>query len=453
LTQNLLQLRLRPAPNAQAIALLPSRDRKEAVSARQHDKVILKPVIGIEGHMFRSRKGHAVLPATALVVWSCLATGCTSKSAPPPRQAEGVPVVVATVGQRTVPVDVQVIGNVEAYATIAVKSQVGGELTVAHFREGDFVKKGDVLFTIDPRLLDAQVNQAQATLERDKAQLSLAEANLARDIAQEKYTRDQAARYRNLFQKGVISREQFDQYQTGSDVQIEAVHADKAAVESSHAALAADEAALRNIEVQLSYTEIRSPIDGRTGNLMIKQGNVVKANDVDLVTINQLQPIYVTFTVPEARLPDVKRYMAQGQVKVLAIPPGSDNAESGNLSFIDNAVDSTTGAIKLKGTFENAGRTLWPGQFVRVTLRLGSARDALLVPTEAVQSGQEGQFVFVVKRDMTVDARPVVVGARVEKEQVIEQGLRSGETVVTEGQLRLSPGVRVKVQDNRRAPG
>ena len=170
------------------------------------------------------------------------------------------------------------------------------------------------------------------------------------------------------------------------------MHADKAAVESSHAALAADEAALRNIEVQLSYTEIRSPIDGRTGNLMIKQGNVVKANDVDLVTINQLQPIYVTFTVPEARLPDVKRYMAQGQVK-------------------------------------------------------------LLVPTEAVQSGQEGQFVFVVKRDMTVDARPVVVGARIEKEQVIEQGLRSGETVVTEGQLRLSPGVRVKIQDNRRAPG
>lgn len=401
--------------------------------------------------MFGSRKIRAALPSAALVLWSCLSTGCTSKSATPPRQ-EGVPVVVATVGQRTVPVDVQVIGNVEAYATIAVKSQVGGELTVAHFREGDFVKKGDVLFTIDPRLLEAQVKQAEATLARDKAQLSLAEANLARDIAQEKYTRDQATRYRNLFQKGVISREQFDQYQTGSDVQIEAVNADKAAVESSHAAVAADEAALRNIQVQLSYTEILSPIDGRTGNLMIKQGNVVKANDVDLVTINQLQPIYVTFTVPEARLPDVKRYMAQGQVKVLATPPGSDKTETGDLSFIDNTVDATTGAIKLKGTFANAGRLLWPGQFARVTLRLGSARDALLVPTEAVQNGQEGQFVFVVKHDMTVEARPVVAGARIDKEQVIEQGLRFGETVVTEGQLRLSPGVRVKVQD-RRTPG
>ena len=389
----------------------------------------------------------------ALLAWSCLAIGCTGKSAPPPRQAEGVPVVVATVSQRTVPVDVQVIGNVEAYATIAVKSQVGGELTLVHFREGDFVKKGDVLFTIDRRLLEAQVKQAQATLERDKAQLSLAEANLARDIAQEKYTHDEAARYRKLFQKGVISREQYDQYQTGSDVQTEAVHADKAALESARAALAADEAALRNIEVQLSYTLILSPIDGRTGNLMIKQGNVVKANDVDLVTINQLQPIYVTFTVPEARLADIKRYMAQGKVKVLATPPDSEQAQTGDLSFIDNAVDSTTGTIKLKGTFANADRKLWPGQYVRVTLRLGSARDALLVPTEAVQSGQEGQFVFVVGRDMTVDARPVVVGSRIEKEQVIEQGLQLGETVVTEGQIRLVPGVRVKVEGGRRTPG
>ena len=397
--------------------------------------------------------GRTSLSVAALLIGSCLATGCASKSAPPPRQAEGVPVVVATVSQRTVPVDIQVIGNVEAYATIGVKSQVGGELTIAHFREGDFVKKNDVLFTIDPRMLDAQVKQAQAMLERDKAQLSLAEANLARDVAQEKYTRDQAARYRNLFQKGVISREQYDQFQTGSDVQIEAVHADKAAVESSHAAVAADDAALRNIEVQLSYTEIRSPIDGRTGNLMIKQGNVVKANDVDLVTINQLQPIYVTFTVPEARLADIKRYMAQGKVKVLANPPDSNDTQTGDLSFIDNSVDATTGTIKLKGTFENAGRKLWPGQFVRVTLRLGASRDALLIPTEAVQSGQEGQFVFVVKRDMTVDARPIVAGARVEKEQVIEQGLKPGETVVTEGQLRLVPGVRVKAQNSRRTPG
>ncbi|HTT62531.1 MAG TPA: efflux RND transporter periplasmic adaptor subunit [Bryobacteraceae bacterium] len=397
-------------------------------------------------------EGRAALLAP-LLVGACLVTGCASKSATPARQAEGVPVVVATVSQRTVPVDIQVIGNVEAYATIGVKSQVNGELTVAHFREGDFVKKGDVLFTIDQRMLEAQVKQAQATLARDKAQLNLAQANLARDTAQEKYARDQAARYRNLFQKGVISREQFDQYQTGSDVQTEAVHADKAAVESSQAAVAADGAALRNIEVQLSYTEIRSPIDGRTGNVMIKQGNVVKANDVDLVTINQLQPIYVTFTVPEARLPEIKRYMAQGKVRVLASPPDSGEVETGDLTFIDNAVDMTTGTIKLKGTFANSNRKLWPGQFVQVTLRLGASRDALLVPLEAVQNGQDGQFVFVVKHDMTVDARPVVAGARVEKDQVIEQGLRPGETVVTEGQLRLAPGVRVKVQDARRRTG
>lgn len=403
--------------------------------------------------MIGYREDRAALASAALLAWACLVTGCTSQSAPPPRKAEGVPVVVATVSQKTVPVDIQVIGNVEAYATIAVKSQVGGELTQVHFREGDFVKQGDVLFTIDPRLLDAQVKQAEATLERDKAQASLAEANLARDVAQEKYTREQAARYSKLFQKGVISREQYDQFQTGSDVQVEAVHADRAALESSRAAVDADQAALRNIQVQLSYTVIRSPINGRTGNLMIKQGNVVKANDVDLVTINQLQPIYVTLTVPEARLADIKRYMAQGQVKVLASPPDSNEVETGSLSFIDNAVDATTGAIKLKGTFENSARRLWPGQFVRTTVRLGTQRDALLVPTEAVQSGQEGQFVFVVKRDMTVDARPVVAGARIDKQQVIEQGLHLGETVVTEGQLRLVPGTRVKVQDSRRTPG
>ena len=224
-------------------------------------------------------------------------------------------------------------------------------------------------------------------------------------------------------------------------------------MESARAAVAADEAALRNIEVQLSYTIIRSPLDGRTGNLMIKQGNVVKANDADLVTINQLQPIYVTFTVPEARLAEIKRYMAQGKVKVLAAPPDSHEVETGDLTFVDNTVDTTTGAIKLKGTFANAGRKLWPGQFVQVTLRLGSQRDALLVPTEAVQSGQEGQFVFVVKRDMTVDARPVVAGSRIDQDQVIEQGLHAGETVVTEGQLRLAPGVRVRIGDSRRRPG
>lgn len=401
--------------------------------------------------MMRHWENRAALGCTGLLLWSFLATGCTSKSATIPRRPDAVPVVVATVSQRTVPVDIQVIGNVEAYSTIAVKSQVGGELTEVHFLEGDFVKKDEVLFTVDPRMLDAQVKQAEATLARDRAQMTLADANLARDIAQEKYTHDQAARYAKLFQKGVISREQYDQYQTGSDVQVQAVEADRAAVASSRAAVAADEAALRNIQVQLSYTVIRSPIDGRTGNLMVKQGNVVKANDVDLVTINQLQPIYVTLTVPEARLADIKQYQTKGAVAVLASPPDASDVETGKLSFIDNAVDTTTGAIKLKGTFQNTARKLWPGQFVRATVRLGAQHDALLVPTEAVQSGQDGQFVFVVKKDMTVDARPVVPGSRIDKEQVIERGLNPGETVVTEGQLRLAPGTRVRVQSSPHA--
>ncbi|HEX4595456.1 MAG TPA: efflux RND transporter periplasmic adaptor subunit [Bryobacteraceae bacterium] len=365
-----------------------------------------------------------------------------------------VPVVVAMVGEKTVPINIDVIGNVEAYSTISVKAQIGGQLTQVSFHEGDFVKKDDLLFTIDPRPYQAQLNQAEANLARDTATLSQAEANLARDMANEKYSRTEAGRYQKLAEQGIVSREQTDQIGANADALSQGVLADKAAIESARAQIVASKAAIENVKVQMSYTTIRSPIDGRTGNLTVKQGNIVAPNTMELMTITEMEPIYVTFSVPESQLGDIKRYMAQGKLMVMATPQDDNTQkESGVLTFIDNTVDATTGTIKLKGTFQNADKKLWPGQFVRVTLQLTTRPNAVVVPNQAVQTGQDGQFVYVVKDDKTVEMRPVVTSTRVDQELVVDSGLQPGETIVTEGQLRLAPGSRVQVRDGRQPGG
>lgn len=346
-----------------------------------------------------------------------------------------VPVLVATVLQKNVPIDIDVIGNVEAYSTISVKAQIGGQLTDVGFHEGEFVKKNDHLFTIDPRPYEAALNQAKANLARDTAALSQAQANLAKDMANEKYARAEAGRYAQLVEQGIVSKEQADQIGSNADALAQAVVADRAAIESARAQIVASKAAVENSQVQLSYTTIASPIDGRTGNLTVKQGNIVAPNTMELMTIAELQPIYVTFSVPEAKLSDIKKYMAQAKLPVFSAPQDdSGDQESGVLTFIDNAVDQTTGTIKLKGTFENKSNKLWPGEFVRVTLRLTTRPNALVVPNQAVQTGQDGQFVYVVKDDKTVEMRPIVTGPRVDQEFVVDQGLHPGETVVTDGQ-------------------
>jgi multidrug efflux system membrane fusion protein len=350
--------------------------------------------------------------------------------------------------QRDVPLQIEVIGNVEAYSTIAVKAQVGGEITQVHFREGDYVKASDLLFTIDPRPLNAMLNEVEANLSKDEAALGQAEANLVRDTAQQKYAQSQADRYGRLFQSGIVSRDQAEQMRSNADALAAAVKADEAAVRSAHAVIVATKATVDNARLQLGYTTIRTPIDGRTGNIMVKQGNIVAANTVDLTTINQVEPIYVTFSVPEAQLPDIKGYMAAGKLAVTARPQADATAqEQGVLTFVDNAVDATTGTIKLKGTFPNTGHKLWPGVFVRVTLRLTTQPNAVVVPNQAVQTGQEGPFVFVVKADRSVESRQVTTGSRVDQDIVIANGLQSGETVVTEGQIRLAPGIKVQIRD------
>jgi multidrug efflux system membrane fusion protein len=380
------------------------------------------------------RLGFAAAAIATLVALTSCGTGSV-KSAPD-SSGPAVPVTTALVVQKSIPVDLQAVGNVAAYSTITVKARIGGELTKVFFQEGDSVKQGDPLFLIDPRPYEEAVRQAQANLDRDISRLNEAEANLKRDRAQEKYAREQAARYLKLHSEGVISKEQTDQTQTDADVRAEAVRADEAAIKTAKASIQADQAALEDAKLQLSYCSIRSPIDGRTGNLLVKRGNLVKANDVDLVTINQIHPIYVTFSVPEKELPSIKRYMAARKLTVFASAPTEPLQERGVLTFIDNAVDVTTGTIQLKGTFATEDGKL----------RLTEKPNALVVPVEAVQTGQKGNFIYVVKPDSTVEFRPVVTGIKTGSEIAIEQGVRVEEVVVTEGQFRLAPGTKVQAK-------
>ncbi len=392
--------------------------------------------------------------------WSIPAIVCLflSACAPPPadnaksgkKGGGDVPVTVAKVSQRDVPVEVQVIGNVEAYTSITVRAQVGGQLIKVGFNEGDYVKKDDVLFQIDSRPYEAALQQAQASLQMNNANLLQARSNLQRDQSQQVYNKAQAARYAQLFKEGVISKDQTEQTGTTADISVHAVEADRAAIASMEAQIKATQAMIETAKVNLSYCIIKSPLDGRTGNLATKQGTIIQANSQDLVTINQVQPIYVTFNVPEAQLASIKKYMANGKLAVTAVPQDDPNGvESGFLTFLDNSVDASTGTIKLKGTFPNTQRRLWPGEFVRVTLRLTTMKDALVVPNQAIQTGQDGQFVFKVNEDKKVVTVPVVSGIRMDQDIAITGALQPNDTVVTEGQLRLAPGSRVVVREGR----
>jgi multidrug efflux system membrane fusion protein len=358
-----------------------------------------------------------------LLLLAAFSSGCSNEKSKKTVSAP-IPVIVSTVTQKTVPLQLRAIGNVQAYSTVTIKSKVGGELIGVHFTEGQDVKKGDLLFTIDPRPYEAALKQA--------------EANLQRDLAKAKSALEDARRYESLIQRRVVSPQQYEKVQSDADALEATVLADKAAVE--------------NAKIQLDYCSIRSPIDGRTGSLIVKQGNIVKADDANLVVINQIIPIDVAFSIPEQFLLEIKKYMASGKLQVEAlVPMNEEKPAKGTVTFIDNAVDSNTGTIRLKGTFANRERKLWPGQFINVVLTLTTEPNAIVVPSQAVQTGQEGQYVFVVKQDLTVDSRPVVAGRTIDTETVIQKGLHVDEKVVTDGQLRLYPGAKVEIKTSNSA--
>ena len=381
-----------------------------------------------KAHVGTSMKGRfhplfiVVFGLLLLVIFS---SACSNDKSRKPVSAP-IPVIVSTVIQKTVPVQLRAIGNVQAYSTVTIKSKVGGELVRVHFTEGQEVKKGELLFTIDPRPYEATLKQA--------------EANLERDLVQAKNAQEDARRYEFLIQKGVVARQQYEKFRTDADALEATVLADRAAVE--------------NAKIQLGYCSIRSPIDGRTGSFIVQQGNIIKAEDINLVVINQIVPIDVGFSVPEQFLPEIKKYTASGKLQVEAlVPMNEERPEKGVITFIDNAVDSNTGTIRLKGTFANREKKLWPGQFVNVVLTLTTEPNAIVVPSQAIQTGQEGQYVFVVKQDLTVESRPVVAGRAVKNETVVQKGLHADEKVVTDGQLRLYPGAKdeIKTSDSATA--
>jgi len=359
-----------------------------------------------------------------LVLWLGPLAACRSQPGGPAgggNHQETVPVTVATVLQRNVPIQLHAIGTVEASSTVSIKSQVEGQLAEIHFQEGDPVRKGDLLFTIDPRPFEATLRQV--------------EANLARDAAEAENAKVEAERLERLLSQALVSRSEYDQAHAKATSLLAAVKADQAAVENS--------------KLQLQYCYIRSPIDGRIGQLLVHAGNVVKRNETELAVVNQIRPVHVAFSVPEQELPEIRQRAAATRLTVEAF--ATDHATTpvtGQLNFINNQVDTTTGTVLLKAFFDNADETLWPGQFVDVALTLTIQRNAVVVPTEAAQTGQQGAYVYVVDKDLAAQLRPIVVGQTVGQEVIISKGPEAGERVVTDGQLRLAPGFKVQIKEH-----
>jgi len=378
---------------------------------------------------------RSVSIAAAAAAVTLGALGCTAEdpAAAPAAGGRGrgggggtVPVTTAPVVNKPMPIEISIIGTAEAFSNVAIRSQITGQLEKVNFTEGDEVQQGQVLFTLDRRPLELALRESQANLERDEARAENAVL--------------MNRRYEDLAKRGIATREQVD--------------TSRADMSALAATVSADKAALENATVQLDYATIKAPISGRTGALMVHEGNLVRANDqTALVVINQVTPMSVSFAIPEARLPELKKYMAGGALRVTANPPNDDAKPAvGRISFIDNSVDQTTGTIRIKGTFPNTDRRLWPGQYVNVTVTLSMDPKAIVVPSVAVQAGQQGSYVFVVNAEQKVDLRPVTVGRTNATETVIESGLKPGETIVTDGHLRLVPGSRITVKGQSEQP-
>jgi multidrug efflux system membrane fusion protein len=355
-----------------------------------------------------------------------------------------------------VPIQIKSIGNVEPLSTIAVRSQVEGVLQAVRFTPGQEVKKGDLLFVIDPRPLQSALGQAEANLAKAIAAVSQGRNVVARDQATALNSRTIVKRDIQLLEAGVISREEYDNAVATAQANDATVRADENSVATLEAAAKAEQANVNNARVQLSYTNIRAPIGGKTGNLVTTTGNLIGANDPNpMVTITQTAPVYVTFAVPEQDLLRIRQYANSQAFKTEVSIPGDEASqpEQGNLSLVDNTVDTTTGTIRLKATLENSARKLYPGLFVNVVLTLGQQREAVVVPSQAVQIGQDNSYVYVVKPDMTAEVRTVKAGSSLNNLTVIEEGIKPGEKVVTDGQLKLVPGALVQSRSDQPGSG
>jgi multidrug efflux system membrane fusion protein len=439
-----------------------------------------------------------------LLAFLVLALAACEQQAQPAYERPPAPVTVAAAIQRDTPLYLDAVGKCAANEVVSVQPQISGRIVKIHFADGADLKAGDLLFTIDSRPIQATVQQAEANVARDQAQARQAEANTARDRAavlqaqaaltqaraqllqaEANVVRDQAQlenaqaqdrRYSELVRQGYVAREQSDQIRTAMETAAATLRADQAMVESGKAAIAAAEATLAQAQaavvagqaavdnaratvranealvesarLQLAYTEIRSPIDGRAGQRLVDLGNVVTANTGSLLSIQRLDPIYAEFTVTENDLTEVQRHMQGGRLDVeVRLPDRPDTVIPGTLTFLDNAVQEGTGTVKLRATVPNRERRLWPGRFVNVRLILGRVAGAVLIPATAPQTAAKGLFVYVVKEDGTADIRPVTLGQRQGDLVIVASGVKAGERVVTNGQIGVAPGGKVRIEE------
>ena len=359
-----------------------------------------------------------------------------------------VPVLVAVVESADVPVEVKALGTAEAVQSSPVRVQVGGALAAVAFREGDEVAQGQVLFRIDPRPFEASLRQILGNLAREQSQIRGAEALVKSAEAQAANAEAQATRYDELARKDFVTREQYEQRQTNRDAARATLAAARASLDAARAAAESTRAAIDHAKLQLGYTVVRSPLAGRTGSLLVKTGDLVRTGDVaPLVLVNQMDPIRVRFALPARFLPDLHKAAEGEPVRVRVDLPGGGGSREGGLAFVDNAVNPRTATIDLKAEFANADQAIWPGQFLDVAVVLSTRRGAVVVPVQAVQTGQKGPYLYVVEKTESVAIRPVVPGLAVAGRMVIEDGVVPGEIVVVDGQLRLGPGAKIIVKD------
>src|SRR5881394_206058 len=400
----------------------------------------------------------------AFIVASMLAvtmTGCMNRAAPSAFDRPPAPVTVTEAAMQDVPVYLDAIGKTVARETVAIQPQVSGRIIKIHFTDGANVKKGDLLFTVDPSPFEATVSQAQAQVTKDIALKKQAEANMNRDLAVAKWNAVQVKRYAQLVSAGVVPREQYEQLAATADASNASVDADRAAVHSADESIKADEAAVARAKLDLSYCYIKSPIDGRAGQRLADVGNVVNpggssgnnstspANGAPsnaLLVIERLDPIYADFTISQNDLSKVQEQMHAGTLKTEVRLPDATDPVAGTLTFLDNSVQNQTGQLNLRATVPNSDRRFWPGRFVNIRLVLNTIRGAVLVPATAPQMSAKGAYVYVVKQDMSVDQRQVTLGQRQGDQVVIEQGVQPGERVVTNGQVGVTPGGKVRIE-------